>query len=187
MREQQLVYNYEEVEAKHLERYKMAADYCENKVVLDACCGCGYGSALLAEKATSVVGIDTCEEALDWANKYWAKGNVVYMNHDLNKDLAGKYDVIVCFEGIEHLETRMTATLKKFYDALNPGGVLLVSHPENAAPHPHHVWHRIKGRDFSDTVAKVGFTVEKELYQERPEPIAKRWILKYHVVIARKK
>ena len=58
--------NYE-----HLHRYAYAAEFVQNKRVLDLACGEGYGSYLLAQKATAVVGIDIDEQTIkDGRHKY---------------------------------------------------------------------------------------------------------------------
>ena len=43
---------------EHLHRYFFAADLAEGKRVLDLGCGEGYGSAILAERAKDVLGIE---------------------------------------------------------------------------------------------------------------------------------
>ena len=53
----------------HLSRYRFAKSYCAGKRVLDAACGTGYGSAVLAEAADEVHGIDKCGEAVAYAGK----------------------------------------------------------------------------------------------------------------------
>jgi predicted RNA methylase len=51
---------------EHIARYLFAARFVANKVVLDAACGSGYGSAYLRHSgAKQVVGVDLCAEALE--------------------------------------------------------------------------------------------------------------------------
>ena len=45
-----------EIWYEHFHRYALAARWCAGKHTLDAACGEGYGSALLAESASSVPG-----------------------------------------------------------------------------------------------------------------------------------
>ena len=47
-----------EIELEHLHRYLVAAPLCAGRVVLDVACGQGYGSAILAQTAQSVCGVD---------------------------------------------------------------------------------------------------------------------------------
>src|SRR5689334_8707303 len=53
--------------AEHYHRYRLAADLCAGSRVLDVACGEGYGSALVAAGAATVVGIDLSEEATSHA------------------------------------------------------------------------------------------------------------------------
>ena len=54
---------------EHMARYAFAARLARGKRVLDAGCGAGYGSAELAQTATSVVGVDVAEEAVEFARR----------------------------------------------------------------------------------------------------------------------
>jgi protein-L-isoaspartate O-methyltransferase len=55
------------MDADHRTRYLACAPHCEGKRVLDAACGSGYGTAILAQEASQVVGIDLDQEAVDYA------------------------------------------------------------------------------------------------------------------------
>lgn len=131
--ERQIGQNIEDIEIKHVERYRYAQKYCENKDVLDAACGCGYGSNILSEVAKSVLGVDYSQEAIDYAQKYWGAKNITFNQFDLNSDLTalGRFDVIVSLETIEHLDAPVTETCRKFHQRLRSGGLLIISHPEN--------------------------------------------------------
>ena len=54
--------DFPEISYEHWHRYLVAAELAGGKVVLDLACGEGYGSALLASKAVSVIGIDADSE-----------------------------------------------------------------------------------------------------------------------------
>jgi methylase of polypeptide subunit release factors len=47
-----------EIEHEHLHRYLLAAAHVKNRIVLDIASGEGYGSYMLAQVATSVIGVD---------------------------------------------------------------------------------------------------------------------------------
>ena len=54
-------------EYEHLPRYVFARQFAHDAKVLDFGCGTGYGAALLAETANSVLGLDIDPAALEWA------------------------------------------------------------------------------------------------------------------------
>ena len=69
--------------ALHLKRYDFARPYCEGKVVLDAGCGVGYGTAHLAACARHAVGIDADADAVAYARRRYAAPNVEFAVGDL--------------------------------------------------------------------------------------------------------
>jgi 2-polyprenyl-3-methyl-5-hydroxy-6-metoxy-1,4-benzoquinol methylase len=94
------------IEAEHLARYRWAAQFVAGKRVLDAGCGTAYGSTTLAATgARSVVGVDLDAAALDLVRSdvHPAVELQVADVRDLPFD-DGAFDVVVCFETIEHLE-----------------------------------------------------------------------------------
>ena len=56
-------------EIEHMHRYTAVAPLLKGKVVLDAACGTGYGSNMLAREAERVCGIDISQEAIAYANE----------------------------------------------------------------------------------------------------------------------
>src|SRR5947209_13622457 len=93
------------IEAEHLARYLWAAQLASGRRVLDAGCGTAYGCRLLAEAgASDVVGVDLAEPVLDAVREQMPSG-VTLERADL-RELpfpAGGFDLVVCFEVIEHL------------------------------------------------------------------------------------
>ena len=135
--ERQVGTKLSDIEPKHVQRYEFAQKYCVDKDVLDAACGCGYGSNILSKEAKSVLGVDYSPEAIDYAQKFWGAKNITFRQSDLNSDLAtlGDFDVIISLETVEHLDTPIIQTCRKFYQILRPSGVLILSHPEKQT-HP---------------------------------------------------
>jgi 2-polyprenyl-3-methyl-5-hydroxy-6-metoxy-1,4-benzoquinol methylase len=120
--------------AKHINRYSFALCFCQNKTVLDAACGSGYGTRILAMVAKSVLGIDIDKDVIYQAETTYNAPNSAYLPLDLellNKSkLDQQFDVIVSLETLEHLENP-TKVLKSFAKLLNPGGMLVASVPLN--------------------------------------------------------
>jgi len=53
-----------EIESEHLHRYLYAHELCRGRDVLDVACREGYGSALLAQVANSVLGVDIAQDII---------------------------------------------------------------------------------------------------------------------------
>lgn len=98
--------------------------------VLDAACGEGYGSALLAREAASVLGVDVGAEAIAHARSRYAMANLAYVRASVTAlPLASaSIDVVVSFETIEHLAAQ-PEMLAEFRRVLTPDGVLVISSP----------------------------------------------------------
>ncbi len=58
---------------EHYHRYALASIWCADERVLDAACGEGYGSALLAESARSVHGVDLSTAAIEHARRRYGE------------------------------------------------------------------------------------------------------------------
>jgi 2-polyprenyl-3-methyl-5-hydroxy-6-metoxy-1,4-benzoquinol methylase len=100
--ERQQAVDFEGIRADHTGRYRFAASHVRGQI-LDAACGCGYGSWMLAETGAKVRGVDLSSEALDFARVHWGHRNVTYTQADA-AHVSGLYDWIVCFETLEHVE-----------------------------------------------------------------------------------
>jgi len=116
---------------EHIERYYFALDYVKAKRVLDVACGIGYGSALLAEKANQVVGLDIDRGSIDYAKSHYSCQNLKFIIGDV-QDLNfpdSFFDTIVSFETIEHLPSP-PMFLKELKKVLKPNGILILSSPD---------------------------------------------------------
>ena len=127
--------------ALHLKRYEFARPYCAGREVLDAGCGVGYGTAFLGEAARRAVGVDRSEEAIEYARGRYAGPNVEFEVGDLLDLRApdGAFDVVCCFETIEHLSDQ-DAFVAEVRRVLRPGGEFVVSTPRagTAGENPFH-------------------------------------------------
>ena len=95
---------------EHRHRYEFAARLCAGKRVLDLCCGSGYGTAILAAGALEAVGVDNDAATVETARATLGRelANVSFELADavayLSGEIAGRFDVVACFEGLEHLQ-----------------------------------------------------------------------------------
>ncbi len=124
-----------EIWYEHFHRYAFAAPLARGRRVLDAACGEGYGSALLAAEATSVLGVDIGEAVVAHARaRYPGVANLRFECHDATALHAlpdASFDLITSFETLEHVEAQQRM-LDGFARLLAPGGVLLLSSPDKA-------------------------------------------------------
>ena len=120
--------------AEHFQRYRAVLDIAKGKKVLDAACGSGYGTALMAATAQSVTGIDISTEAISYASKRYAKlSNVRYVEASIAElpFEEHSFDVIVSFETIEHVNEEMqNSFLREIKRCLKKDGILVMSSPD---------------------------------------------------------
>lgn len=152
-----------EIRYEHFHRYAFARELVRGRSVLDAACGEGYGAAVLASAARSVVGVDLSERAVGHARGRYAADNLTFRQADCLslpcEDDA--FEAVVSFETLEHLADH-DGLLSEFRRVLAPGGFLLLSSPDRAiysdrAGHdnPHHV--RELYRDELETLLTAHF------------------------------
>lgn len=121
-----------EIRYEHWARYAFALELARGKRVLDAACGEGYGSAMLAAVAASVLGVDIAENAIAHArSRYGACANLRFERGDCTAlDAApDSFDLIVSFETLEHVAAQ-EALIAGFARALSDDGILIVSSPD---------------------------------------------------------
>jgi SAM-dependent methyltransferase len=121
-----------EIWYEHWHRYVFACAFARGKRVLDAACGEGYGSALLAGAAASVLGVDIAEAAIAHANaRYGDRANLHFARGDCTAlDVpAASFDLIASFETLEHVAAQ-EALIGGFARALADDGVLIISSPD---------------------------------------------------------
>jgi cyclopropane fatty-acyl-phospholipid synthase-like methyltransferase len=139
------------LEIAHRARYQFAQELCRGKKVLDFGCGAGYGSQMLSRVADKVLGVDISQEAVDFARSRYSAGNLSYDVRSLEKLAVStdRYDVVVCFEVIEHLEDPLEF-LNKLANVLKDAGMLVISTPngkDEQNPFHHHGWDTSGFRD----------------------------------------
>ncbi|MEO6565391.1 MAG: methyltransferase domain-containing protein [Casimicrobiaceae bacterium] len=122
-----------EIAHEHWHRYAFARRFITGKRVLDVASGDGYGSALLAAVAGSVVGVDVDVAAIGHARTTYA--GRTNLRFEVGSAAAlplpdASVDVVVSFETIEHLPREMQAPmLAEIARVLAADGMLMLSAP----------------------------------------------------------
>lgn len=113
----------------HFRRYEFAAAYSRGRV-LDAACGCGYGSKWLLTNAEMVVGVDSNLEAIEWARKNFQGPYFVHAKIE-DRPWHGKFDTVVSLETIEHIRDP-----KPVLETFREIGTVLIASVPNEENHP---------------------------------------------------
>ncbi len=121
-----------EIWYEHWHRYAFARRHVVGRRVLDAACGEGYGTALLATVAREAVGVDVDAAAVEHARaRYTSMANLRFHEADVTRlpfpDAA--FDVVVSFETLEHL-AEQEQLMREFARVLASDGVLILSSPD---------------------------------------------------------
>lgn len=95
-------------EHDHRLRYHLAAGLIgPNDAVLDAACGIGYGTSILAKRSRGAyfVGVDKVDNdpEFEGPHRCFVLADLESDDRNVAVDLAGEFDVSVSFETIEHL------------------------------------------------------------------------------------
>lgn len=166
----------EEGTKEHLDRYKFALNILNgSEIVVDAACGSGYGSAILAKKVKKVIGLEISDHALNYAKSHYNASNLEFRKADLGSklDIPDAFcDAVICFETLEHIVTQ-EAALAEFRRILKPNGLLLISTPDRdlmseggeESDNPFHV-KELNKKEFLDLTGSF-FKVEA-LYGQAP-------------------
>lgn len=120
-----------DIHYEHTHRYSAVAPLTSGLRVLDVGSGEGYGSAILATRADHVVGIDVDGSAITHAQRAYGSNSRLHFRHVEVGPLPfedAEFDLIVCFEVIEHL-AKPEALLPELARVLAPSGTLLISTP----------------------------------------------------------
>lgn len=127
----------ERIEADHIERYSFACKYAKGKSVLDIACGVGYsGPKLIEAGAISYDGVDINEKLVEYAVETYGADLINYYVGDITSFNNNKsYDMITCFETIEHVKN-YEAAIQNLYSLLKPAGLLFISSPNRIVTSP---------------------------------------------------
>lgn len=126
------------IACEHRHRYEIAAELTAGLRVVDLCCGSGYGTAILAQRAGVVHGVDIDAATIDTAvatvgreteATFEARDAVAFLR---SEDVSERFDVIVCFEGLEHLPD-VEGALRELRRHAEAGVRILASVPNSKA------------------------------------------------------
>ena len=147
--------------------YGWLLQYVEGKKVLDAACGSGLGSFLLAHKAEEVTGIDLSEETINYASERYRLPNLNFICSDIlfHKLPSDYFDVVVSAMTIEQLEMENQSKFLKVLEmSLKPDGLLFLVTPNKQVASPgaktplfHWNKNEFYGRDLKQLLNNTGF------------------------------
>lgn len=150
----------------HESIYRFASRYAEGAAVLDAGCGTGYGSAVLAERAARVTGVDIDPLTIRYARRKYGSDCVHFERADLQAlTFSEQFDLVVASNSLEHLDHP-----ERFFGGarrcLRRSGKMIVAVPpiytdHDAATHGHIHYHRanLAIHQWHDLIASSGFRI----------------------------
>ena len=149
---------------EHLIRYTFALQELFGKDVLDVACGTGYGMYLMSYYAKSVSGYDYNREALEEARKFSFKCDCCLEERNLEEDKSltnskhEKFDVVTCFETIEHL-SNPGVLLSRIKEIVKPEGFIYLSTPNTGKElKDDNEWHKYHFNFFTlNDLIKINF------------------------------
>jgi SAM-dependent methyltransferase len=160
-----------EIRLEHLHRYAFCLPYCRGKRVLDLACGEGYGSAMIASVAKSVVGVDASDEAVRNATAQYGcvSSQLEFRQGDASSlEFPDRtFDVVVSFETIEHLLAQ-EEMLKEIARVLTSGGLMILSSPDK--------------KTYSDQTGLHNEFHVRELYRDELESLVSRHFKRFRLL-----
>jgi SAM-dependent methyltransferase len=114
---------------RHLAVYRWIAERCAGRRVVDMACGEGYGSAVLAEQAGEVIGVDANPDAHEHARRKYTSERLTFARALVEQfDDGAPWDAVVFLQTVEHVDDPRPL-LERFCSLLSPGGVAYISTP----------------------------------------------------------
>lgn len=171
----------------HLQRYKFFMPYYKDKVVLDAACGSGYGTNIIANaQAKKVVGIDIDKETIQKNISRYNNSKIVFYSIPCEEidTLEDTFDVVVSFETIEHLHNP-EIFLEKVKSKLKNNGFFICSTPNtlrfsqsiSGRKNDYHI-HELSFEEFKFLFEKH-FIINK-IYHQSETPEFMRFLKNHH-------
>lgn len=166
-----------DIELSHKIRYQLASKKIKtDDIVLDACCGIGYGSFIMANDSDCIAidAFDIDKQAIVDARNNYSHPKISYHITDLQRaDLPReRYDFVTFFEAVEHLQSPLWS-LSELMLSMQYGATLLMSTPcieWDATRFPEHVKHYTLD-EMCNMLEDVGLFVSKVRYQRKFNPV----------------
>ena len=121
--------------------YKIAAEHLtQDMKVLDIACGQGHGTIYLSNKVSEIHGADIDKKVIEEANSISDRANTFFHVEDIiNTNFEdNSFDAVVSMETIEHVDAM--SCLKELHRIIRPGGLLILSTPQNRFGHTPIIW-----------------------------------------------
>ena len=145
--------------------------------------------SLEADEISQVVGVDIDAESIEYARDMYGYRRADFRVADIRDgtlpDQLGRFDTIICFEVIEHMEED-TAVMRNIIRMLEPNGNLIISTPfgkgkGKSCGCQYHV-HQYTESEFLEILLPY---FDVELYVQRDSQIEKRRTgIKYYLMLA---
>ncbi|MFA5559169.1 MAG: class I SAM-dependent methyltransferase [Methanofastidiosum sp.] len=130
----------------HFGRYFYASkllDIQKTDSIIDASCGCGYGSYILSKKVCKVFGLDINIDNLSLAKKHYNNDNIEYYSYDEFFKTYFVVDKILLIETFEHIPQKdIDQFIKNLLNHLKQGGSMFITVPlGNNEASSYNQWH----------------------------------------------
>jgi cyclopropane fatty-acyl-phospholipid synthase-like methyltransferase len=114
-----------------LSRYKFSAKMgCKDRHVLELGCSEGIGAPILAEFATSYMGIDLDPDAISAAKKNFSNKKMSFIEDDFLGEKYGIFETIVSLDVIEHIHKEYEPIFfKTVCENMGDDGLLIIGTP----------------------------------------------------------
>ncbi len=185
-----------------------AAKRSEKQSVMDAGSGFGQYVYYMSRKYPQweILGLDVKEEQIEDCNNFFGKigkTQAVFEVADLTKlTYENQFDLVLCVDVMEHIEEDRLV-LKNYFNALKPGGAVLISTPsDQGGSDVHHHEHSEEGAvgfidehvrdgyamdDLKEKLLSAGFSSAKLHYQYgKPGRLSWRLSMKYPIMLLKR-